>query len=73
MNALGFQRGRDVIVERGDFFQLHAWRRVQLVTGDRGAFGDVAQFDRDLELRQRLLHQPSIGQQLLFGFRRFLV
>src|ERR1043166_4378989 len=38
--------------------------------GDGRPFGDVAQRDFDVELAQRLLHQPGVGHQLLFGFRR---
>ena len=37
VNALGLERGGDVIVERGDFFQLHAGRGMQFVTRDRRA------------------------------------
>ena len=32
-----FKRGGDVVVERGDFFQLHAGRRMQFVARDRRA------------------------------------
>ena len=70
VNALGFQRGGDVVVERGNFFQLHTGRWMQFVAGDRRAFGNVAQLDRDLELGQRLLHEPRVGQQFLFGLGR---
>ena len=40
-------------------------RGMQLVAGDGGAFGDVAQRNLDVELRERLLHQPRVGHQLL--------
>ena len=38
---------------------------MQLVAGDGGALGDVAQRHLDVELGQRLLHQPRVGHQLL--------
>ena len=70
VDALGFERGGDVVVERGDLFQLHAGRRMQFVARDGRALGDVAERDFDVELRERLLHQPRIGHQFFFGLRR---
>ena len=70
LNAFGLERGGDVVVQRGDLFQLHAGRRMKFVPRDGRPFGDVAQRDLDIELRQRLLHQPRIGHQLFFRFGR---
>ena len=42
---------------------------MQLVAGDGRTLGDVAERDLDLELRERLLHEPGVGHQLLLGFR----
>src|SRR5208282_6482699 len=69
VNPLGFDRGRDVVGEGGDFFKLHARRRMKFVTRDGRAFGDVAERNFDLELGERLLHQPRVGHQFLLGLR----
>ena len=41
VDALGLERGGNIVGERGDFFQLHAGRRMQFITRDGRAFGDV--------------------------------
>ena len=56
--------------ERGDFFQLHAGRGMQFVARDGRAFGDVAERHLDVELRERLLHQPRVGHQFLLRLGR---
>ena len=43
---------------------------MQFVAGDGRAFGDVAQRNFDVELRQRLLHQARVGHQFFFGLGR---
>ena len=68
VNALGLERGGDVVGKRGDFFQLHARRRMQFVARDGRAFGDVAERNLDLKLRERLLHEPRVGHQFLLRF-----
>ena len=70
VNAFGFQRGGNVVIESGDFFELHAGRWMQFVAGDRRAFGDVAQGNFDVELGQRLLDQASVGHQVFLRFGR---
>ena len=67
VDALGLERGGDVVGERGDFFQLHAGRGMQFVARDGRAFGDVAERNLDVELRERLLHEPRVGHQFLLG------
>ena len=59
-----------LLLERGDFFQLHAGRGMQFVARDGRAFGDVAERNFDVELRQRLLHEPRVGHQFLLGLGR---
>ena len=34
VDAFGFERGGDVVAQRGDLFQLHARRRVQFIAGN---------------------------------------
>jgi hypothetical protein len=70
VDALGLERGGDVVRERGDLFQLHAGRGMQFVARDGRAFGDVAERNLDVELRERLLHEPRVGHQLLLGLGR---
>jgi len=70
VDALGLERGGDVVRERGDFFQLHPGRGMQFVAGDGRAFGDVAERNFDLELRERLLHEPRVGHEFLLGLGR---
>ena len=43
---------------------------MQLIAGDGRAFGDVAQRNFDVELGQRVLHQPGVGHQFLLRFGR---
>ena len=69
VDALGLERGGDVVAERGDFFQLHAGRGMQFVTRDGGALGDVAEGNFNIKLRQRLLHEAGVGHQFFFGLR----
>ena len=71
VDALGFDRGGDVIVERADFFKLHARRRMKFVARDGRALGDVAERNFDVELRERLLHEPRVGHQFLLRLGRF--
>ena len=70
VDALGLERGGDVVGERGDFFQLHAGRGMQFVARDGRAFGDVAERNLDVELRERLLHEPRVGHQFLLRLGR---
>ena len=70
VDAFGLERGGDVVGERGDFFQLHAGRGMQFVARDGRAFGDVAERDLDVELRERLLHEPRVGHEFLLGLGR---
>jgi hypothetical protein len=67
MDAFSLEYGRDVVVERRDFLQLHAGRGMQFVTRDRRTLGDVAEGNFDVELRKGLLHQPRVGHQFLLG------
>src|SRR6187399_1483432 len=71
MDTLRFQCGGDVIIQGGNFFELYSRRRMQFVTSYGRPFSDIAQFDRDLELGERLLHEPGIGEQLFFRLSRF--
>ena len=41
MDALRLERRGDIVVERGNFFQLHAGRRMQFIAGDGRALGDI--------------------------------
>ncbi len=61
VNAFGLERGGDVVAQRGNFFQLHAGRGMQLVARDGRAFGDVTERNLDIELREGLLHEPRVG------------
>jgi hypothetical protein len=45
-------------------------RGMQFVAGDGRPLGDVAERNLDVELRQRLLHEPRVGHQFLLGFGR---
>ena len=69
VDAFGFKGSGDVVAERGDFFEANAGSRVQFVARDGWALGDVAQRHFDVELRERALHEPRVGHQLLFRLR----
>src|ERR1017187_2375446 len=71
VDAFRLERGGDVVGERGDFFQLHAGRRMQFVTSNCRPFGDVAQRNFNVELRERLLHEPRIGHEFFLRLGRF--
>ena len=43
---------------------------MQFVARDGRAFGDVAERDLDVELRERLLHEPRVGHQFLLRLGR---
>ena len=45
-------------------------RRMQFIARDRRAFGDVAERHFNVELRERLLHEPGVGHQFLLGLGR---
>ena len=70
IDALGLERGGDVVVQAGNLLQLDPGRGMQFVAGDSRPLGDVAQGNFDVELRQRLLDQARVGHQFLFRFRR---
>ena len=52
VDALGLERGGDVVAQVGNLLQLDPGRGVQFVAGDGRPLGDVAQGNLDVELRQ---------------------
>ena len=70
VNALGLERGSDIVVQRSDLFKLHSRRGMQFVSRDRRTLGDIAERNFNLELRECLLHQPRIGHQFLLRLGR---
>ena len=70
VNAFRLERGGEVVGQALNFFQLHAGRGMQFVTRNRRAFGDVAERNLDVELRECLLHHPRVRHQLFLRLRR---
>ena len=69
MDTLSFERGGEIVAQVLNLLELYARGRVQLVTGDRRAFGNVTKRHLYIKLRKRLLHEPRISHQFLLGLR----